>query len=72
MEYEKNCFRYVDKVDYVVNDNFPKLTRDNVASEIVAGEYTLSLVAIEKFRRSSVKESKLNQKRGLDTKRRFT
>ena len=52
MEYEKNCFRYVDKVDYVVNDNFPKLTRDNVASEIVAGEYTLSLVAIEKFRRS--------------------
>lgn len=50
-EYEKNQFRFVERIDYVVDSSFPKLTRENVPIEIVSGEYSLSLAAIEKYRR---------------------
>lgn len=51
-EYIKNYFRFIERREYVVNDEFPRLTRNNVAPEIVSGMYTLSLSAIEKFRRN--------------------
>lgn len=50
-EYRKNTFRFVEKRIYNVDSNFPRLTRDNVRSEIVSGTYSLSLAAIEQFRR---------------------
>ncbi len=50
-EYEKNQFRYVERMDYLVDSTFPKLTKKNVLPEIVAGEYALSLSAIDKYRR---------------------
>lgn len=50
-EYEKNCFRFVERIDYSVNCEFPKLTRENIAPEIVSGEYSISLAAINRFRR---------------------
>lgn len=50
-QYCENQFRYIEKREYVVNDSFPKLVRDNVSSEIVSCKYELSLAAIEKYRR---------------------
>lgn len=50
-EYLENQFRFIEKREYVINDSFPKLVRDNVSSEIVSCKYELSLAAIEKYRR---------------------
>ncbi len=50
-EYDKNSFRYIERKDYLVNDEFPKLTRENVPNEIVSGSYNLSLSSIEKYKR---------------------
>ncbi len=50
-EYDKNSFRYIERKDYLVNDEFPKLTRENVPTEIVSGSYSLSLSSIEKYKR---------------------
>lgn len=50
-EYNKNCFRYVERRDYLVDDSFPKLTRSTVPTEVVSGSYNLSLSSIEKYKR---------------------
>ena len=50
-EYDKNCFRYVERRDYLVNDDFPRLTKNNVPAEIVSGSYNISLASIEKYKR---------------------
>lgn len=51
-EYQKNYFRYIEQRVYEVNENFPKLIRSNVATEIVSCKYDISLSSIEKYRRS--------------------
>lgn len=51
-EYNKNHFRFVEKREYTVNDSFPKLCRENVAKEITACSYEISLSAIEPYRRT--------------------
>ena len=51
-EYNKNYFRYIEKREYLVNDSFPKLCRENVAQEITACTYEISLSAIEPYRRT--------------------
>ncbi|MBS4913477.1 MAG: PD-(D/E)XK motif protein [Veillonella sp.] len=48
--YDKTLFRYIEKRKYGVTDAFPRLTRGNVPSEIVACKYDISLAAIESFR----------------------
>ena len=50
-EYDRNCFRFIERRDYLVNVDFPKLTKDNVPVEIVSGSYMLSLAALEKYKR---------------------
>ncbi|SEW38288.1 Putative PD-(D/E)XK family member [Ruminococcaceae bacterium KH2T8] len=50
-EYDRNCFRYIERRDYIVDSEFPKLTQSNTPVEIVAGSYLLSLAAIEKYKR---------------------
>lgn len=50
-EYKANYFRLVEHREYNVKESFPKLTRNNTASEIIACEYEISLAAIEKYRR---------------------
>lgn len=50
-KYRNNQFRLVEKREYFVNNEFPKLVRNNVCSEIVSCKYELSLAAIEKYRR---------------------
>ena len=50
-EYNHNCFRFIERKDYVVDDNFPKLTKKNTPTEIVSGSYNLSLSALEKYKR---------------------
>lgn len=50
-EYRNNEFRLIEKREYFVNNEFPKLVRENVCKEIVACKYELSLAAIEKYRR---------------------
>ena len=51
-EYNKNFFRLIEKREYLVNDSFPKLCRENVAREITACTYEISLSAIEPYRRT--------------------
>lgn len=51
VEYNKHEFRLIERRDYIVNDAFPKLTKNNIPIEIISGEYSLSLAAIEKYRR---------------------
>ena len=51
-EYDKNHFRFIEKREYTVNDSFPKLCRKNVAKEITACTYEISLSAIEPYRRT--------------------
>lgn len=50
-EYDKHCFRLTDLRTYNVNKEFPRLIRCNTADEIVNCTYTLSLAAIEKYRK---------------------
>lgn len=50
-EYEKNQFRFIERIDYIVDSTFPKLTKQNISPEIISGEYSLSLAAIDKYRR---------------------
>ena len=50
-EYDRNYFRFVERRDYIVDDSFPKLTKNNVPVEVVSGTYNLSLSAIEKYKR---------------------
>lgn len=50
-EYDYNCFRFIERKDYVVGADFPKLTKDNTPNEIVSGSYNLSLSALEKYKR---------------------
>lgn len=51
-EYQKNAFRYIEQRVYEVNESFPRLIRNNVATEIVSCKYEISLSSIEKYRRS--------------------
>lgn len=50
-EYNKNHFRFIEKREYLVDNSFPKLCRENVAKEITACTYEISLSAIEPYRR---------------------
>ena len=50
-EYDHYSFRFIERKDYIVDDNFPKLTKNNVPTEITSGEYNISLSAIEKYKR---------------------
>lgn len=49
--YRENYFRLTEQRKYLVDDKFPKLTKSNVASEIVGCEYELSLASIDGYRR---------------------
>lgn len=51
-EYNKNYFRFIEKREYLVNDSFPRLHRENVAKAITACTYEISLSAIEPYRRT--------------------
>ena len=51
-EYEKNQYRLLERRDYYVDDKFPKITRHNIANEIVDCTYSLSIPSLEKFRRA--------------------
>lgn len=50
-EYDRNCFRFIERRDYIVDADFPKLTKYNIPIEIVSGSYMLSLAAIDKYKR---------------------
>ena len=50
-EYDHYSFRFIERKDFIVDDNFPKLTKNNVPTEITSGEYNISLSAIEKYKR---------------------
>ena len=52
--YDLNVFRLIGESIYEVNKDFPKLTRDNVPSEITNCSYQISIAAIEQFRRSDI------------------
>lgn len=49
--YDKFYYRYFKKDSYDVDDLFPKLTRENVRTEIVRAEYVLSISSIERWKR---------------------
>lgn len=49
-EYDKQKYRLSGKHSYFVNNDFPKLTHDNVRTEIVQTKYSISLAAVEKFK----------------------
>lgn len=49
-EYKKNIFRLTEHRTYIVDDDFPKLVRNNVNHGIANCSYTLSLNALEKHR----------------------
>lgn len=48
-KYEKNNFRFIGSYFYVVNSEFPRLTKKNVSNGIVECQYSISLAAIEQF-----------------------
>lgn len=50
--YENNYFRMIEKREYLVNSDFPRLYRKNVANEIIACTYEFSLSSIERYRRN--------------------
>lgn len=50
-EYKKHYFRFIEKREYLVDENFPKLIRDNVPAEVQTCKYELSLPALETYRR---------------------
>ena len=48
--YDKNCFRLIKQLDYIVNENFTKLTSENIPTEIIRCSYHISIPAIEPYR----------------------
>lgn len=48
--YAENAFRLIERREYDVNEDFPKLIRKNTPMEISSCNYTLSLQAINKYR----------------------
>lgn len=50
-KYRETWFRFVEKREYLIEDGFPRLYRNNVPIEITSCDYELSIPAIEKFRR---------------------
>lgn len=49
--YAKNWFRLIKQLSYNVDENFPKLTSENIPIEIVRCTYHISIASIEPFRR---------------------
>lgn len=49
-EYREQKYVYSGKVRFCVNDNFPKLTRKNIAPQIIETQYSISLASIENWR----------------------
>ena len=49
--YSLNVFRLIGKKIFEVNENFPRLTKENVPSEITSCSYQISIAAIEQYRR---------------------
>ena len=50
-EYRKHYFRLIEKREYLVDERFPKLTRDNVPAQVLTCKYDLSLPALDMYRR---------------------
>lgn len=50
-KYNDNYYRLSEEHLYSIEDTFPRLTRKNVPTEIIAAQYEISLATIEKFRK---------------------
>ena len=50
--YDKYPYKYFKDETYVVNANFPRLTRTNIRPEITKCEYTISISSIDNWKRS--------------------
>ncbi|MCI9061954.1 MULTISPECIES: PD-(D/E)XK motif protein [Romboutsia] len=48
-EYDKYIYKFINKKEYAVDNNFPKLSKENLSDGIVKASYEISLDYIEKF-----------------------